>query len=253
MEKFMGAVNDAVKKLEEQQDATAQELKSSLQMLSTLAEAKKKELMAEVDSRMSLARQDALHSNNQVPPGLMLYEYGETRVSTAQGPSAGITSAIKGLLQNPADNWRDAVAGLATVALNTLLGAGGGASSNTSLYMIAMDGRPASGSEEDSQVVVRIDYCLWTYNFTSNGVKDVAQSAVAYFARKSLIDYQHIASDVAVEQLLTLTGLKKELRDELLAKIAKEKAANGKTPALRAYAGMLPGALNTAITRHYAL
>lgn len=248
----MGAVNDAVKKLEEQQDATAKELKASLEMLSTLAEAKKKELMADVENRMNLARQDAKHSNNQVPPGLMLYEYGETRVSSAQGPAAGITTAIKGLLQNPADKWRDAVTDLATVALNTLLGAGGGSSSNTSLYMIAMDGLPAKDGQEDSQVVVRIDYCLWTYNFASTGVKDVAQSAIAYFARKSLIDYKHIGSEVAIEQLLTLTGLNKTLRDELMAKIAKEKAANGKTKALNAYAQTFPNDVQNKIASHYA-
>lgn len=248
----MGAVNDAVTTLEQKQDATAKELKASLEMLSTLADAKKKELTAEVDNRMKLAKQDAEHSNNQVPPGMMVYEYGETRVSTEQGPAAGITSAIKGLLQNPADKWKDAVTDLATVALNTLLGAGGGSSSNTSLYMIAMDGRPAAGDEEDSQVVVRIDYCLWTYNFSSTGVKDVAQSAVAYFARKSLIDYQHICSEVAIEQLLTLTGLKKALRDELMAKIAKEKETKGKTPALNAYIRNLPSDLNAKIARHYA-
>lgn len=248
----MGAVNDAVKKLETTQDETAKELKSSLEMLSTLAEAKKKELMAEVENRMNTARQDAAHSNNQVPPGLTLYEYGETRVSTEQGPADGITSAIKGLLQNPAENWRAAVTGLATVALNTLLGAGGGSSSNTSLYMIAMDGRPAQDGEEDSQVVVRIDYCLWTYNFASTGVKDVAQSAIAYFARKSLIDYQHIGSEVAIEQLLTLTGLKKSLRDELMAKIANEKEARGPTSALRAYVQNLPKELHSNIARHYA-
>lgn len=248
----MGAVNDAVKKLEEQQDATAKELKASLEMLSTLAEAKKRELMAEVETRMNLARQDAHHTNNQVPPGLMLYEYGETRVATAQGPAEGITTAIDGLLQNAAENWRKAVSGLATVALNTLLGAGSGASTNTSLYMVAMDGQPAHDNVEDSQVVVRIDYCLWTYNFASNGVKDVAQSAIAYFARKSLIDYSHIGSDVAIEQLLTLTGLSKALRDELMAKIAKEKENKGRTPALNAYAGRLPDPVRENVTRHYA-
>jgi hypothetical protein len=248
----MGSVDDAVKTLETQQDATAKELKASLGMLSTLADAKKKELMAEVENRMNMARQDAAHSNNQVPPGMIVYEYGETHVSTTQGPAAGITSAIKGLLQNPADNWRAAVTDLATVALNTLLGAGSGSSSNTSLYMIAVDGRPAQDGEEGSQVVVRIDYCLWTYNFASAGVKDVAQCAIAYFVRKSLIDYQHIGSEVAIEQLLTLTGLKKTLRDELMAKIAEEKEAQGKTLALHAYARNLPRDLHTTIARHYA-
>ncbi len=247
----MGGINDAVTKLEEKQDATAKELKSSLEMLAALAEAKKKELMAEVETRMNKSREDAEHTNNQVPPGLMLFEYGETRVSTSQGPAAGITSAIKGLLTNPAEKWRQAVTDLATVALNTLLGAGGGASSNTSLYMIAMDGQPAHDAEEDSQVVVRIDYCLWTYNFTSTGVKDVAQAAVAYFARKSLIDYRHIASDLAIEQLLTVTGLKKDLRDELLAKIEKERKVNGHGPALRAYARHLPHEVGNRLAVHY--
>ena len=249
----MSSVNDAVKKLEETQDATAKELKASLEMLGTLAEAKKNELKAEVEERMQKSRDDSVHSNNQVPPGLMLYEYGETRVATSQGPANGILSAIGGLLQNPADNWKKAVTDLATVALNTLLGAGGGASSNTSLYMIAMDGKPAHEAEEDSQVVVRIDYCLWTYNFASSGVKDVVQSAVAYFARKSLIDYTHIGSEIAIEELLKITGLKKELRVELMEKIAKEKKEKGKPPALNAYVRLLPEEIRRKITHHYAL
>jgi hypothetical protein len=247
-------INDAIKTLESQQEATAKELKASLEMLSCLAETKKRELIAEVDKRMELAKkQDPADSNNQVPPGYLLYEMGETRVATEAGPANGITSAINGLLKNPTENWKKAVGDLATVALNTLLGAGGGASSNTSLYMIAMDGQPASATNpEDSQVVVRIDYCLWTYNFASTGIKTVAQSAVAYFARTSLINYNLIPSELAIEQILTVAGLRKELREELMAKIAKEKAEKGKTQALRAYAKALPAPTATNLARHYA-
>ena len=241
----MGSLNDAVKKLEETQDKTANEIKGALQMLSILAESKKKELMREVDERMVKARQDPEHSNNQVPPGVMLYEYGETRVSTGQGPAEGITSAINGILMNPTDEWRKSIASMAGVALNTLLGAGSGASANTSLYALALDG------SEGSQVVVRIDYCLWTYNFLSTGVKDVAQSAVAYFARKSLIDYSLISSAVAIEEVLMVTGLKAEMREALKKKIAEEKAAKGKTAELMKYARELPTELASVVHKHY--
>lgn len=200
-------------------------------MLSALAETKQKEIKREVEEQIQKAKKDAEQGNpSQIPPGLYMLQDSGIHVITEQSPSNGIKSAISNLLHEPEKKWQDALTSIVNTALDTLIGNAFGTSSNKSLYLITLDGHAADPSKgiEETYVPVRIDYCIWTYNFSSKGIKDAANSAVAYYAQSSLLDYSNIPSNLQIDQSLKLIGIQKTYREEIIKQIEEER--DGKRP-----------------------
>lgn len=222
----MGIISGAIAALEAKADEKGKEVKASLQMLDVLAQTKLAEIKRVVEDDIAKAKADAQKGEpTQIPPGLYMMQDSGTHVMSSSGPAAGITNAIDGLLHEPEKKWKDALTGVISVALNALLGNAKGASSNKKLYLITLDGHAADPEKgiEETYVPVRIDYCLWTYNFESSGITDIATSAVAYYAQSSLLDYANIPSNLQIEQSLKIIGIPEAYRKEILAQVEKER------------------------------
>jgi hypothetical protein len=237
----MSVVSEAIKVLDSSSEATAKEVQSSLEMLAMLAEAKKDEMARYTDDRIKQALQ-----NIEIPAGLKMFEASEIRVVTSKGPSDGIKDAVNNFLQDAETRWKEGVENLIGTALNTLLGSASGATSNCHYYIIALDGHAASNDSEETYVPVRIDYSLWVYNFKREGITTTQQSALAYHARKSLLDYSKIPSEIQIEQSLKNIGTPKALRDEIIKMIDVER--NDQRPKnLVAYTENAPAAIRNVL------
>ncbi|WP_426808048.1 hypothetical protein ABOC32_16885 [Pseudomonas sp. WOUb67] len=224
----MGIVQNAIRALENHADEKAKEVKASLQMLDVLAQTKLSEIKRLVEDDIAKSKSDAKSgSPTQIPPGLYMMQDEGTHVMSSSGPSAGIKNAVDSLLHSPEAKWRDALTGLIGTALDTLIGNSSGASSNKKLYLIALDGHAADRDKgiEETYVPVRIDYCLWTYNFESSGISDVATHAIAYYAQTSLLDYSNIPSNLQIDQSLKLIGIPQEYRNAIIEQVEKERGA----------------------------
>jgi len=216
----MGSITTAIKTLDKSSDDAAKEVKSSLEMLTKLADAKQKEMATFIDDRIKRAKE-----NNEVPAGLKMFEASESHVVSSKGASEGISKALDSFLSDAEPRWKDGVKNLIGTAINSLLGAATGASSNTTFYIIALDGHAATETEEESYVPVRIDYCLWVYNFKREGITETVESALVYQARKSLLDFENIPSKLQIEMALKNIGTPKSLRDEIIKYLDSNKQA----------------------------
>jgi hypothetical protein len=214
----MGSITNAIKALDQSSEGAAKEVKSSLEMLTTLADAKQKEIASFIDDRIKRAKE-----NNEVPAGLKMFEVSESHVVSSKGVSEGISNALNSFLSDAEPRWKEGVKNLIGTAVNALLGAAKGASSNKSFYLIALDGHAANETQEESYVPVRIDYCLWVYNFKREGITDTVESALVYQARKSLLDFENIPSHLQIDMALKNIGTPKALRDELIEYLKNEK------------------------------
>lgn len=230
----MSVIQDAVKKLDSSSEAAAKEVKASLDMLTSLAGAKKVEMDVRLNERTSTAK-----DRHEIPPGTVLYDASSEHVVSSKGPSEGIKNAIGLLLKNAEENWKTATADLIGTALNVLLGAAAGATSTETYYIIALDGHAADPSKQldETYVPIRIDYALWVYNFHRQGLTDTVDSALVYRARRATLDYANMPSPVQIDQTLKDIGMPKAQRDALEAQINKE--ADKRAKNLRAYANEL--------------
>ena len=228
----MAVIKDAVTALDSSSDAAAREVKASLEMLTSLAESKMIEMEVKLEKRTAAAR-----DRHEIPPGVVLYDASNLHVVSSKGPADGISKAVGLLLQNAEQNWKQAVGDLVNTALNVLLGAASGASSTQTYYIIALDGHGADPSKtppvEETYVPVRIDYALWVYNFRRQGLTETVESAVAYHARRSTLDYEAIPSTVQMDQVLKDIGLPRQQREELIQQITADK--NKRMANLQAY------------------
>jgi hypothetical protein len=233
----MSAIQDAVKALDSSSEAAAKEVKASLEMLNSLANSKKTEMLILLDKRTASAK-----DRHEIPPGVVLYDASSAHVVASKGPSEGIKNAVGLLLKNAEQNWKEAVGDLVTSALNVLLGSAAGATSTDTYYIIALDGHAANPSAdppvEENYVAVRIDYSLWVYNFRREGITDSVESAVVYAARRSTLDYENMPSTLQIEQSLKDIGMPKQLRDELLSQLTKSKLEREKN--MLAYSAKFP-------------
>jgi hypothetical protein len=216
----MSFIQDAIKALDSSSDAAAKEVKASLEMLNSLAESKKTEMLMLLEKRTASAKE-----KHEIPPGLVLYDAASAHVVSAKGPAEGIGNAVGLLLKNAEANWKEAVGSLITTALNVLLGSASGATSTETYYIIALDGHAADPKAvpplEETYVAVRIDYSLWVYNFRREGLTQTVESAVVYSARRSTLDYEHMPSKLQIDQSLKDIGMPKAQRDQLLQQLAK--------------------------------
>lgn len=232
----MSFINTAIDELDKSSEIAAKEVKSSLEMLEKLAQAKKDEMLRFTDDRIKRAVE-----NQEIPAGLKMFEASEVRVVSSKGPSEGIKSALDLFLQDAENRWKEGVSKLINSALDTLLGSAEGASQNVAYYLIALDGhaKDEEKQSEETYVPVRIDYSLWVYNFKKEGLKDTVESALAYHARKSLLDYSKIPSRIQIEQSLKNIGTPKELRNEIIEMIESERK-NGQPKNVVSYGRRLP-------------
>src|SRR5918992_2102446 len=120
----------------------------------------------------------------------------------SSGPAAGIDQALAGLLKDAEKNWKDAVRDLVSTGVNAVLGNASGGVNESHYYIIALDGHAATNGSEETYVPVRIDYRLWVYDLQSKGIVDQATHAIAYHARKSIVDYEK----VPMARMADLTG-----------------------------------------------
>ena len=200
----MAAVANVISALSSASDAASKQVQGQIEMLMALAEAKKQQQGKLIDDRIAQASQ-----NKEIPPAVKMLDQSDVRVVSSTGPAAGITSAVDGLLQNAQANWKTAVGSLIGTALNALLGQAAGASQDMVLYVVALDGKPESapGAGDSTLAPVRIDYCLWSYNISESSVKDTASSAVAYTARKYIIDLKALPDDLTMKFVLQNIGV----------------------------------------------
>lgn len=229
----MSFIQDAIKTLDSSSEAAAKEVKASLEMLTSLADAKKTEMEVMLDKRTAAAK-----DKHEIPPAVVLFDASNAHVVSSKGPADGIGSAVNLLLQNAEQNWKKAVGDLVNTALNVLLGAATGASSTATYYIIALDGHAADPSKtppvEETYVPVRIDYALWVYNFRRQGLTETVESAVVYHARRSTLDFAAMPGTVQMDQALKDIGLPKQQRDDLIKSITAEQSK--RVANLRAYA-----------------
>lgn len=229
----MSSLGTIIKELDGNSDQTAKEVKASLDMLSELAEAKKKELQVFTYDRVKHASE-----RGEIPAGLKIFEASEARVISSKGASEGISSVVDAFLGDAEKRWKEGVKSLIGTALNSLLGKASGATSSAQFYLIALDGHSAKSTTEENQeetyVPVRIDYSLWVYSFKREGLTHQVESALVYHAQKSLLDYQNIPSKIQIEQSLKSIGVPKKLREETIQMILEEQG-NGKPKNLKAY------------------
>lgn len=230
----MSVVKDTIKALDDSSVEAAKEVKASLEMLDKLAQAKKEEMVRFTDDRIKDAAR-----NLEIPAGLKMFEASEVHVVSSKGPADGIETALDAFLQDAEDRWKDGVKALINTALNVLLGAASGASENVAYYIIALDGHAKTQDSEETYVPVRLDYSLWVYNFQREGITDDVESALAYHARKSLLDYTDIPSRIQIEQSLKNIGTPKALRDEVIGMIEEERES-ARPKNLAAYAASAP-------------
>lgn len=181
-----------------------------------------------------------------------MFEVSEVRVVSSKGPSEGIKSALDLFLQDAENRWKEGVSKLINTALNTLLGSAAGASQNAAYYLIALDGHAKDEQSEETYVPVRIDYSLWVYNFKKEGLKDTVESALAYHARKSLLDYSKIPSRIQIEQSLKNIGTPKELRNEIIEMIESERK-NGQPKNLVSYGCRLPLKMQEELSKTFKI
>lgn len=206
----MGAVTTAITALTGQSDAAAKQVAGQLEMLMALATAKQQQQAALIDDRIARAKE-----NKEIPPAVKMFERSEVRVVSSTGPAAGITDAVNGLLQNAQENWKSAVGGLVGVALNTLLGQAAGSSQDTALYIVALDGKPASPENPNNSLSpIRIDYCLWAYNVSDSSIKDTVSAAVAYTARKYIVDLHALPDILTLRFVLQSIGTPADMVDQ---------------------------------------
>lgn len=131
--------------------------------------------------------------------------------------------------------------------MNALLGGASGASSNSTFYIVALDGHAASDIQQETYVPIRIDYCLWVYNFKREGITETVESALVYSATKSLMDIENIPSKLQIEMALKNIGTPKELRDEFISYVEDEKHLKN----LKAYTKNLEIGLQNSIKTKY--
>ena len=229
----MGMIRDAISAVEKQQDETSKQVESNLHLLQELSQAKLADMISKTDKRIS-----ETNTNHEIPAGFKMFEASEMRVLSSSGPAAGISEALDGLLTDPEKKWRDSVSHLVSGAVNTLLGQARGAAVEKQYYLIALDGHAATASDPETYTPVRIDYCLWVYDLQSSGVVEQATHAMAYHARKSLLDYENCPKEVQIRQSMKLIGTPPDLIDQTVQMIRKDQKENG--PAnLPAYADSL--------------
>lgn len=216
----MSVINDAIKVIEQKQDETSKEIVASLNMLMALSESKKNNMISSMDERMK-------HSieNKEIPPSFRLMTKESVHVMSSKGPASGISSGIDLFFNNAEDRWKKGIQNMIEVALNTVLGNASGSSSEDTSYIIALDGKQATSSTEESLVPVRLDISFWTYDLKSIGIIDEAKSAIVYCARKSLIDYSDL-NTITIDQMLKNLGMEKALREELIKQIESDKTFN---------------------------
>jgi hypothetical protein len=208
----MSVISDALALVEKQQNDTAERIKSNLHMLQELAQAKLDEMQVETDKQIAEAA-----ARHEIPAGLKVFEASQVVVMASSGPADGIDRALNGLLKDAEKNWKDAVRDLVTIGVNTVLGNASGGVQESHYYIIALDGHAAgaNGSEE-TYVPVRLDYRLWAYDLQSKGIVDQATHAIAYHARKSIVDYEKVPSPLQMELSLKDIGMPKALREEII-------------------------------------
>jgi hypothetical protein len=207
----MGLISDVITAVEKQQNDTAERIKSNLHLLQELATAKLEEMQVETDKQISEAA-----ARSEIPAGLKMYEANEVVVMASSGPTAGIDHALNGLLKDAEKNWKDAVRDLVTTGVNTVLGNASGGVHESHYYIIALDGHGATDGSEETYVPVRIDYRLWAYDLQSKGIVDQATHAIAYHARKSIVNYEKVPSPLQMELSLKNIGTPKALRKEII-------------------------------------
>ncbi|NEO34044.1 MAG: hypothetical protein F6K36_27290 [Symploca sp. SIO3C6] len=131
----MSVISTAIDVLDQSSEIAAKEVKSSLEMLDKLAQAKKDEMLRFTDDRTKRSVE-----NLEIPAGLKMFEASEVRVVSSKGSSEGITIALDTFL-DAEKRWQTGVSKLINTALNTLLGSAAGASQNTAYYLIALTRR----------------------------------------------------------------------------------------------------------------
>ncbi len=214
----MGMVRDAIKAVETQQSTTAKEVESSLHLLQELADAKLAQMIDKTDKRIKEA--DATH---EIPPGYKMFEVSEMRVLSSSGPAKGIDEAVSALLANAEENWRKAVSDIVATGANILLGQASGGAREKSYYVIALDGHAATATSEETYVPVRIDYCAWVYDLRSSGIVDEATHAMAYHARKSIVDFESCPSTSQMELSLKDIGTPSALRRQIIDMVERDR------------------------------
>lgn len=214
----MGMVRDAIAAVETQQTTTAKEVESSLHLLQELADAKLAQMIDKTDKRIKDA-----DSTHEIPPGYKMAEVSEMHVLSSSGPAKGIDDAVDALLVNAEENWRKAVSGIVGTGMNTLLGQAKGGAKEKTYYVIALDGRAATATSEETYVPVRIDYCAWVYDLKSSGIVDQATHAFAYHARKSVVDFENCPSTLQMELSLKDIGTPSALRKQIIDMVERDR------------------------------
>src|SRR5918999_3366753 len=207
----MGLISDVIAVVEKQQNETAEKVKSNLHLLQEVARAKLDEMQINTGKQMAEAER-----RNEIPAGVQMYEAKEKLFMAPSGPAAGIDQALSGLLKDAEKNWKDAVHDLVSIGVNTVLGNASGGAHESHYYIIALDGHAATNGSEETYVPVRIDYRLWVYDLQSKGIVDQATHAIAYHARKSIVDYEKVPSALQMELSLKDIGTPKALRKEII-------------------------------------
>ena len=240
----MGQISTAIKELDKSSESAAKEVKSSLEMLTKLADAKQQEMNRFVKDRIKNSIE-----NKEVPAGLKMYEAAESHVVSSKGPSEGISKALDYFMNDTEPRWKDGIKSLINSAVNSLLGTASGASSNSTFYVIALDGHAADEEKgiEETYVPIRIDYCIWVYNFKREGITNTVESALVYQATKSLVDLENIPSKLQIEMALKNIGTPEKLRKEFIEFIEAEKPKDN----LQAYSKNLDIELQNTLTKKY--
>jgi hypothetical protein len=216
----MGVLASAINTLSGNADTAAKQVQGQLEMLVALASAKKDQQMNLIDERVAQARQ-----KKEMPPAYKILEMNDVRVVSSSGAAQGITDLVNGLIFKAQDGWKTAISNIVNVAVGSLINGASGASEDQVLYLIALDGRPEStpGAGDGCLVPVRIDYCLWSYNISVNSLKSTVQSAIAYTARKYVLDYTAIDNILSFADAMKDIGLPQNLIDDLVKKIGELK------------------------------
>ncbi|XP_078375436.1 uncharacterized protein LOC144658827 [Oculina patagonica] len=178
----MGNILDTIK---QQQDANNAEMMEKLQTVH--------KMMVDKIAATSAQMQNAAIEDKSLPIVTVVDKSQKYKIKVTNAPDQAISGAIGELMSG---NFLSGLTSLITVALNQFLGnTSAGESEKIDFHVIY-----ANNS------LLRIDYMLYKYEFTSSGLKTQFQNAFCYYMQVAILDLEKVNPQVLLYELTRAIG-----------------------------------------------
>lgn len=176
------SISSAIK---EQQDKNNQEVTETMQTMNKM-------LVNKIAAASAKMENDAIEDKS-LPIVAVVDRSEKYKIKVSNAPSADINNAIDEVLKG---DFLDGLKSLITAGLNTLLGnASAGETERVDFHVVF-----ANNS------LLRIDYMMYKYNFSSKGIIDEVQNVFCYYLQVGVLDLEKVNPQILLYELTRAIG-----------------------------------------------